>query len=85
MGCLRYQEEDLVLVLDIFDDTPSVKLYVSSRPRPFLDGLYSSRRQTLVVHEFTKEDMKTHIRQRLHKNDKFAELQRTLGPLAISF
>jgi len=73
-------EEDLVNVLAIFDKNPHVKLCVSSRPRQFLDEVYQSRRQTLVIHKFTKEDMKTHVRQRLHKNEKFGELQRTSGP-----
>lgn len=72
-------EEDLVNILAIFDNNPHVKLCVSSRPRPFLDEVYQNRRQTLAIHEFTKEDMKTHARQRLYRKKKFKELQQTSG------
>lgn len=68
-------EEDLINVLSFFGDTPNIKLCVSSRPRPFLDKIYQHRRQTLVIHDFTKEDMRTHIRQGLEMNERFRGLQ----------
>jgi hypothetical protein len=69
-------EEDLVKILALFEDTPHLKLCVSSRPRHFLDEYYRNRRQTLFIHQFTKGDMETHVRQRLQLNGKFQTLQR---------
>lgn len=69
-------EEELVEILRIFDQTTYLKLCVSSRPRHYLDEYYKHRRKILHIHEFTKDDMETHIRQELQDNENFRKIQR---------
>jgi hypothetical protein len=72
-------EEDLVDLLDPLSKSPRIKLCVSSRPRPVLDEAYQHCRQTLVIQDFTKEDMKRHVRIKLQANHKFRKLQQASG------
>ncbi|KAI8664187.1 hypothetical protein NCS55_00926500 [Fusarium keratoplasticum] len=69
------EEEDVVSFLTFFSGSKlaDIKICASSRPRqvfkPFQERVYS-----LAVQDFTSEDMKTHVRQRLQMNEKFKAL-----------
>lgn len=69
------EEEDVVSFLTFFSESKlaDIKICASSRPRqvfkPFQESIYS-----LAVQDFTSEDMKTHVRQRLQMNEKFRAL-----------
>ncbi|KPM39267.1 hypothetical protein AK830_g7298 [Neonectria ditissima] len=69
------EEEDVVNFLSFFSASTSadIKICASSRPRevfkPFQQSVCS-----LAVQDFTDEDMKTHVRQRLQMNEKFKAL-----------
>ncbi|KAK7429081.1 hypothetical protein QQZ08_004296 [Neonectria magnoliae] len=69
------EEEDVVNFLSFFSESKlaDIKICASSRPRevfkPFQQSAYS-----LAVQDFTREDMKTHVRQRLQMNEKFKAL-----------
>ncbi|KAM0421390.1 hypothetical protein ACHAPT_010744 [Fusarium lateritium] len=69
------EEEDVVNFLSFFSESKlaDIKICASSRPREvfkcFQQSVYS-----LAVQDFTREDMKTHVRQRLQMNEKFKAL-----------
>ncbi|PHH91794.1 hypothetical protein CDD83_10290 [Cordyceps sp. RAO-2017] len=69
------EEEEVVKILSFLFNWPHVKLCVSSRPRPVLEEKFVHSSHTLTVQDFTREDMKTYVRQRLQSNEKFKRLQ----------
>lgn len=73
-------EEDLISILSFFSETLGVKLCVSSRPRSLFDKAFAVRRSTLVISEFTLDDMRTFARSRFDESRYFREL-RTAEPV----
>lgn len=67
-------EEDLSRVLTSISQSQNVKFCVSCRYRPFLESEFQQKEYSLDVQDFTKEDMITHVRQRLRQNRKFKSL-----------
>lgn len=68
-------EEDLSQVLSFLSGSPHMKFCVSSRHRPYLEANFQRSEYSLVVQDFTREDMITHVRQRLRPNEKFMALE----------
>lgn len=74
------EEETLIHILSFFTHNSNVKLCVSSRPRTVLDRAFLYYRHTLVIQNYTAEDMRTYVREELQKNDNFRILLENSGP-----
>jgi len=68
-------EEEVVQMLRFLSSSSDIKICASSRPRPIFEEFITDENNKIVIHEFTKEDMKKFVRQRLYDNEKFQQLK----------
>ncbi|KAL2849870.1 hypothetical protein BJY01DRAFT_210429 [Aspergillus pseudoustus] len=69
------EEEDIIAVLTSLSKSVHVKICASSRPWPDFQSAFSHPNRTLIVQDFTLDDMKVYIRDRLEIHEKFQTLQ----------
>jgi hypothetical protein len=68
-------EEDVVTMLKFLSSSCNIKICASSRPRSMFEEFFHDKSRILVIHDFTKEDMKTSIKHQLVTNEKFQRLE----------
>ena len=68
-------EEEVVQMLRFLSSSSHIKICASSRPRPIFEEFITDENNKIVIHEFTREDMKQFVRQRLYDNQKFQLLK----------
>ncbi|GKZ40081.1 hypothetical protein AbraIFM66950_002273 [Aspergillus brasiliensis] len=69
------EEEDILEVLNNLASSPNVKICTSSRPWPAFEEAFADLQRTLAVQDFTLDDMKSYVRDRLAEHPKFLTLQ----------
>ncbi|KAK4201018.1 hypothetical protein QBC40DRAFT_348184 [Triangularia verruculosa] len=69
-------EEDIAHLLSFLSrHHGTIKLCVSSRPRPLLDDFFDGNRKTLTISDHTKDDMRRYVLHRLQPNAKFQKFR----------
>lgn len=69
------EEEEVVELITFLSSSSNIKICASSRPRSIFEEFFSDRSRTLIIHNFTYEDMKGYVRQKLYGNEKFRHLK----------
>lgn len=69
------EAEDINKVLTSLAKSPCVKICVSSRPWPAFEEAFEGLKYVLIVQNFTLEDMKVYVENRLEKNINFQALE----------
>ena len=69
------KEEEVVEMITFLSSSPNIKICASSRSRSIFEEFFSDLNRRLIIHNFTHEDMKKYVRQRLYDNPKFRDLK----------
>lgn len=69
--------DDLIGIIKRLTSSPSIKICASSRPWDQFDWAFGqSARQSLQLHEFTKEDTRLYVADLLEKDQRLADLSK---------
>jgi hypothetical protein len=69
-------EEEVVEVLQFLSMSNNIKICASTRPRSVFERFFQASSRTFDIANFTKEDMKRHVRRELHGNENFQRLEK---------
>ncbi|OAL47401.1 hypothetical protein IQ07DRAFT_633775 [Pyrenochaeta sp. DS3sAY3a] len=70
-------EEDIVEVLKFLSMSNDIKICTSTRPRSVFDRHFTKETRSFDISNFTKEDMRRHVRCQLRENPNFQKLEQT--------
>ncbi len=69
------REEEVVEMIRFLSLCPNIKICASTRPRTLIEEFCRDHSRRLAIHDFTREDMKKYVRERLYENQKFRDLK----------
>jgi hypothetical protein len=70
-------EEEVVEMLKFLASSNAIKICASTRPRSVFEKYFSNSNRTFDIANFTKADMRRHVRLQLHENENFRRLEET--------
>lgn len=69
------EEEEVVEMITFLSSSRNIKICASSRFRSIFEENFGDLSRRLIIHNFTKGDMRKYVRQQLYGNSKFRDLK----------